>query len=818
MKTIWVKLMGVLFVVCMCFLAVGNPTEAKAKKYTISTKTTPIDKKIKKKKTYNKNTKHYYTIQSYLNKLSKKGGTLKLKKGTYKIPCTLYVPSNVKIQCNSGVKLLKTSKTGTKKLKSTKFMFQLISESKSKKKAKTAKYKASANVSIKGSGTVKIDMGKISGATAIYAGHAKGFTVSNIQFRNKNNSNYIWIEGSNNVSVTKCKFYGGTDKTSVKSQLAIRLETINKTINGFSGKWSKMDNTVNNKINISGNTFYAMNSCIGTTKHVSVSGKGVSYQKGISITGNTFRDTAKYVVYGIDWYTPSITGNKMIKTAGKAPAVNFVRGLGMVNPLIKSNIITSCEYAMYFDTAKNSGSGSTMAPYTSVISPASALEMENNTISNLTHYYVPLNGARLFYFKNKTDKNFTISMNTLPYREKYMDEPNYASKKVYYVFRSYMEQLEYAGGGTVTVEPGTYEVTNNICIPSNVIVNLKDGVIMRKGTNKTADVAYAKSVFTLVPPSKDGTKATVTGYNGSNNVKLLGTGSARIDCADVVSSMAIVMGHTRNVTIRGITFTNQNGLHFIELNSSNNVVVENCSFIVFRPDAQKRSYKECINVDGTDEVTEGFNYDWSAHDKTVCKDIYIRNNSFRNIGTAVGSHTYSANGSQLLYHENVQVTGNVIDNTYNAAVRALNWKNCVIRDNIFKNTQSLEDGKLNDKGNQTRYVAVFLRGVINPLVTKNTFDTLHYYPIRVTLTCEATTDEAVKAGYPDTVCSISEDNWKMMEDNNVFNISDEKYQYIVIRENENSTDSKSDKRPIGEKKDEDKDPVNPSGSAVKIAE
>ncbi len=459
-----------------------------------------------------------------------------------------------------------------------------------------------------------------------------------------------------------------------------------------------------------------------------------------------------------------------------------------------------------------------MAPYTSVISPASALEMENNTISNLTHYYVPLNGARLFYFKNKTDKNFIISMNTLPYREKYMDEPNYASKKVYYVFRSYMEQLEYAGGGTVTVEPGTYEVTNNICIPSNVIVNLKDGVIMRKGTNKTADVAYAKSVFTLVPPSKDGTKATVTGYNGSNNVKLLGTGSARIDCADVVSSMAIVMGHTRNVTIRGITFTNQNGLHFIELNSSNNVVVENCSFIVFRPDAQKRSYKECINVDGTDEVTEGFNYDWSAHDKTVCKDIYIRNNSFRNIGTAVGSHTYSANGSQLLYHENVQVTGNVIDNTYNAAVRALNWKNCVIRDNVFKNTQSLEDGKLNDKGNQTRYVAVFLRGVINPLVTKNTFDTLHYYPIRVTLTCEATTDEAVKAGYPDTVCSISEDNWKMMEDNNVFNISDEKYQYIVIRENENSTDSKSDKRPIGEKKDEDKDPVNPSGSAVKIAE
>ena len=815
MKKKWVKLMGVLFILSMCFLLTGNKAEAKAKKYTISTKTTPIDKKIKKLKTYNKNTKHYYTIQSYLTKLGKTGGTLKLKKGTYKIPCTLYVPSNVTIQCNTGVKLLKTNKTGTKKLKSTKFMFQMISESKSKKKAKIAKYKASSNVVIKGSGTVKIDMGKISGATAIYAGHAKGLTVSNIQFRNKNNSNYIWVEGSNNVSVTKCKFYGGTDKTTVKSQLAIRLETINKTINGFSGKWSKLDNTVNSGITISNNTFYAMNSCIGTSKHVAV-GTGIYYQKGINITGNTFRDTAQYVVYGIDWNAPSITNNKMIKTAGKAPTKNFVRGLGMVNPLIKGNTILSCEYAMYFGTAKNSGTGSTMAAGNSAISPASINEMQNNTISNLTHYYVPLNDTRLFYFMNKTDRNFTINVNTLPYHEKYMDEPNYASKKVYYVFRSYMEQLEYAGGGAVTVEAGTYEVTNNICIPSNVTVTLKDGVIMKKGTNKTADVAYAKSVFTLVPPSKDGTKATVTGYNGSNNVKLLGTGSARIDCADVISSMAIVMGHTRNVTIRGITFTNQNGLHFIELNSSNNVVVENCSFIVFRPDEQKRSYKECINVDGTDEVTKGFNYDWSAHDKTVCKDIYIRNNSFRNIGTAVGSHTYSANGSQLLYHENVQVTGNVIDGTYNAAVRALNWKDCVIQDNIFKNTQSLEDGKLNDKGNQTRYVAVFLRGVINPVVRKNTFDTLHYYPIRVTLSCKATTEDAEDAGYPDSSCVISDDNWKKMQDNTVVNITDEDFQYIVIRETEDDTDAKSEKLLIGEKKDDNKDPVIPTGSAVRI--
>ena len=50
-----------------------------------------------------------------------------VKKGTYSIPGTLYIPSNVKIECKNGVKLKKTTSTGTKKFKATKFMFQTVS-------------------------------------------------------------------------------------------------------------------------------------------------------------------------------------------------------------------------------------------------------------------------------------------------------------------------------------------------------------------------------------------------------------------------------------------------------------------------------------------------------------------------------------------------------------------------------------------------------------------------------------------------------------------------------------------------------------------
>ena len=55
-----------------------------------------------------------------------------------------------------------------------------------------------------------------------------------------------------------------------------------------------------------------------------------------------------------------------------------------------------------------------------------------------------------------------------------------------------------------------------------------------------------------------------------------------------------------------------------------------------------------------------------------------------------------------------------------------------------------------------------------------------------------------------------------MQENTVVNITDEDFQYIVIRKTEDDTDAKSEKLLIGEKKDDNKDPVVPTGSAAKI--
>ena len=79
-------------------LTSNTKAQAAAKKtYTITPKSSPYKGKYKKAKGYyNSTTKQYFAIRSYLELLEKKGGgKLVIKKGTYKIPNVLYIPSNV---------------------------------------------------------------------------------------------------------------------------------------------------------------------------------------------------------------------------------------------------------------------------------------------------------------------------------------------------------------------------------------------------------------------------------------------------------------------------------------------------------------------------------------------------------------------------------------------------------------------------------------------------------------------------------------------------------------------------------------------------
>ena len=388
-------------------------------------------------------------------------------------------------------------------------------------------------------------------------------------------------------------------------------------------------------------------------------------------------------------------------------------------------------------------------------------QMKKNTVKKVMHYYVTFSNdgkkqKRLVYYRDKSDNNLYLRPETRPYRERYTDEDTYrGNTKGYYQLRSYMEQLEYCGGGTLTLKKGTYYISNAVCIPSNVKIVFEDGVVIKKTKAiYQTELDNHKVIFIFVPPSKEKKKESVSGYGGTHDVTMTGIGNVVIDCNNKLPGRGMDMGHCRNIVIENLTFHNQYGSHYIELNSSQNVIVRNCNFWKFR-DYKGDTYKEAINIDGTDYAVNGFNHVWSKHDKTVCQNIEITNCKFTDLGTAIGSHTYVANQGQQCYHTNIRITNNVFFGSTNCAIRALNWKNVLIADNSFRDI-GIQNGAKN--------FSIFMGGVIDATVTRNAFANVY---VPVTIRQQIQYELERKAGYPISECQITDKNWEDLLRTNV---------------------------------------------------
>lgn len=286
--------------------------------------------------------------------------------------------------------------------------------------------------------------------------------------------------------------------------------------------------------------------------------------------------------------------------------------------------------------------------------------------------------------------------------------------KHYYLLRSYLRYFEENGGGTLILEKGTYSITNTLFIPSNVTIILEDGVNIVKSTYTGIDsMAASKSLMQFVAPSQSLEIGTLKKYNGVSNIKIIGVGKVCIDLKNAPNTMGFMLGHCSNITFRGIQFRNMNNGHFLEIDASQNVVVDHCNFT----GAKKGSdyVKEAINIDTPDETTKGFNCPWSSHDKTPNRNISITNCVFSNMGRAIGTHKYSAIGNRQMIHNNILIKNNIIKNMYHdAPIRIMNWYNSKIINNTFTNIKSLDS-----KSKKTICRGVLASGTRNLTITKN---------------------------------------------------------------------------------------------------
>ena len=283
--------------------------------------------------------------------------------------------------------------------------------------------------------------------------------------------------------------------------------------------------------------------------------------------------------------------------------------------------------------------------------------------------------------KAKTTKKptYTLTTKTKVLDTKMKRFSTYNSKtKTYYLLRSYLEKLEKTGGGKLVLKKGTYTVTNALYVPSNVTIQLEDGVEIVKGNDTGVEnMLPSNSIFQFIRPSKANKKHVYGKFNGEKNIKLIGKGDATIDINYEFQSLGIVMGHNSNITIDHIQFKNMNGGHFIEMDASNHVVVKNSSFTSSQH--WEDHDKEGINLDTPDLTTQGFTHDWSKYDKQANNDVLITNNVFDGLDRAIGTHKYSE-GS---LHKKVVIRNNTIQNMRSDAIRVMNWSSPIIEKNSF---------------------------------------------------------------------------------------------------------------------------------------
>ncbi|MFJ8246306.1 right-handed parallel beta-helix repeat-containing protein [Peribacillus asahii] len=352
-----------------------------------------------------------------------------------------------------------------------------------------------------------------------------------------------------------------------------------------------------------------------------------------------------------------------------------------------------------------------------------------------------------------TKKIYTISPTTKPVNTTMLKYESYTSyTKDYYLIRSYLEKLEKEGGGTLVLKKGTYTISNVLYVPSNVTIKMKDGVKIIKGTKTGTKIFNAsKSIFQLVRPSKATKSGAYGKYNGEKNISFIGEGTVTIDMKYVKDGIAIIMGHNQNIKVENIQFKNMYSGHFIELDASDNVVIQDNTFIGSK--ASDNINKEAINLDTPDKTTEGWHQNWSKYDKTPNRNITIEYNLFEKLDRAVGTHKYSGGK----YHDQVVLRNNYIAETRSDAIRVMNWSNTIIEDNII---ESVADGEAGKRG-------ILASGAINPTIQNNDF-----YNVGRIMQFIAWKNSGPGSQYAITYNELSEENKQAFLTNTAIDISE----------------------------------------------
>ncbi len=348
----------------------------------------------------NKYTKHYFLLRTYLERLEKKGGgTLVLRKGTYRVPNTLYVPSNVTIRLEAGARLLKTTKSGTSKLKPSASLFHTVGQSvanslKTKKPKRYGGYDGETNISFVGERGAVIDLGYHAGSHGIVAAHTTNLTITGLTFMHSKGGHFVELDASKNALITGNRFTK-SKASSCGCKEAINLDTPDKSTGGLNVGWTKYDKTPDHNVSVTGNTFSRVEAAVGThsfSMYRKGSGWTPAYHTSIRVTGNTItKSLGKYALHVEQWKDSLIDGNtvtKVKKHGGNAWGV-FV--MGSRNLTISDNRFSHVETAIQYRVNKQTGAAAKYGYARNYVTHANFDAWLTNRLAHTTERFVRWN-------------------------------------------------------------------------------------------------------------------------------------------------------------------------------------------------------------------------------------------------------------------------------------------------------------------------------------------------------------------------------------------------------------------------------------------
>lgn len=207
-------------------------------------------------------------------------------------------------------------------------------------------------------------------------------------------------------------------------------------------------------------------------------------------------------------------------------------------------------------------------------------------------------------------------------------------------------------GGTVYFPDGTYLVSSTLIFYSNQIFRLSDNAVILRSKKGESVTRYLLASYSQPDRS---------GYSGTHDVIISGgifDGNAEL----TEKSTLVNTVHCRNIRISGCHFRHCSTWHMIEINSTENAIIDSCVFdgesYTVVPEnllneqiqldlARDGSYGPVYNCDG--ELID------FCKDDTVCSNVVISNNIFSCAGfPAIGHHGDCG-------HHNILIENNIFD-------------------------------------------------------------------------------------------------------------------------------------------------------------